>query len=646
MKDHISLLFLSLFPFLLFTTFPKSNSQEQETTTKYSNCIKPFNCGSLPPILFPFWGDVERPRYCGGRNEFKLSNCSDPYQYPSLHTNSHQFQVFHINSNNYTMAMKMVREDADYETCDPPLSNNTLSPTLFQYTQNVYNITVFYDCSYHVSFAKNLTCPSNYNEYVFYVDEKIDPYKISELEHICGNRSILHVMVDSVVEPVADFIDLKEVVEKGFEVYYDSIEEDELNCKRCRDSKGICGRTDTDQYQFSCHCPDGSEASLQCQSNTSYSWNWKRKIFIGVIAGVSGFFICIIIICCFRIKSSTWKINFWMTTKGDQDIEAFLKNHGDLNLKRYKFSDVKKMTNTFKEKLGQGGFGAVYKGKLLTGCPVAVKILIASKNNGEDFINEVASISRTSHVNVVALLGFSFEGHKKALIYEFMANGSLEKFIYKNVGETTPSLSWEILNDIAKGIARGLEYLHRGCNTRILHFDIKPHNILLDENLCPKISDFGLAKLCPRKESIISMSDARGTIGYVAPEVWNRNFGGVSHKSDVYSYGMMLLEMAGGRKNINAEASHSSEIYFPHWIYKRLEVDGHLGLNAAVTTAEDDIAKKLTLVGLWCIQTFPSDRPTISKVIEMLEGNMNSLEVPPKPVLSSPTRSVPESSTT
>jgi len=149
---------------------------------------------------------------------------------------------------------------------------------------------------------------------------------------------------------------------------------------------------------------------------------------------------------------------------------------------------------------------------------------------------------------------------------------SLDKLIYNKGLGTIPSLSWEILYQISKGIARGLGYLHRGCSTQNLHFDIKPHNILLDENFCPKISDFGLARLCPKKESIISMSNARGTMGYVAPELWNRNFGGVSHKSDVYSYGMMLLEMVGGRKNLHADASHTSGIYFPYWVYKRLDV--------------------------------------------------------------------------
>jgi len=352
-----------------------------------------------------------------------------------------------------------------------------------------------------------------------------------------------------------------------------------------------------------------------------------------------------ITICYFRGKSPVQEVKFRFRTKNDKNIETFLKEHGALLQKRYKFSEIKKMTNSFNIKLGQGGFGVVYKGKLFNGCLVAVKILNASKGNGEEFINEVASITRTSHVNVVALLGFCFEGRKKALVYEYMSNGSLDKFIYNKGPESIASLSWDNLHQIANGIARGLEYLHRGCATRILHFDIKPHNILLDENFCPKISDFGLAKLCLKKDSIVSMSDQRGTMGYVAPEVWNRHFGGVSHKSDVYSYGMMLLEMVGGRKNINADASHTSEIYYPHWVYNRLELDTNLRRDWVMDTDEDEIAKRMTIVGMWCIQTFPNDRPTMSKVIEMLEVSMSFLEIPPKPLLSSPTRSISMSST-
>ncbi|KAJ7969152.1 Receptor-like kinase [Quillaja saponaria] len=228
----------------------------------------------------------------------------------------------------------------------------------------------------------------------------------------------------------------------------------------------------------------------------------------------------------------------------------------------------KKITNSFTEEVGRGGFGKVYKGKLPNGCLVAVKLLDASKRNGEGFVNEVSSISRTSHVNIVILLGFCLEGNRKALIYEFVPNGSLANFIYNDrmtPNNTSPPLSWEKLQQIALGIVRGLEYLHQGCNARILHLDIKPQNILLDENFSPKIADLGLAKLCQGRDSITSMMLARGTLGYIAPEGWYRSFG-ISNKSDVYSYGMMILEMAEGRKNLNTEASHSSLLYFPQRI--------------------------------------------------------------------------------
>ncbi|XP_031282979.1 PR5-like receptor kinase [Pistacia vera] len=343
-------------------------------------------------------------------------------------------------------------------------------------------------------------------------------------------------------------------------------------------------------------------------------------------------------------RSSDNYMIFWKKKASNyQKIETFFRNNGSLAPKRYNYSGIKKMTNSFRDKLGEGGYGGVYKGKLLDGRNVAVKVLKEGKGNGEEFINEVASISRTSHVNIVALLGFCFEGSKRALVYEFMSNGSLEKFIYEKSMETNQKLTWETLYQIAVGIARGLEYLHRGCSTRILHFDIKPHNILLDEEFCPKISDFGLAKICLKKESIISLIGARGTIGYIAPEVVSRNFGEVSHKSDVYSYGMMILEMVGGRKNVDIGVDRTSEIYFPHWIYSRLELDEELGLKDIESEEDQECARKMIMVSLWCIQTNPSDRPTISRVVDMLKGSISSLQFPPKPFLSSP-RSAPRDS--
>ncbi|RVW74446.1 Rust resistance kinase Lr10 [Vitis vinifera] len=231
------------------------------------------------------------------------------------------------------------------------------------------------------------------------------------------------------------------------------------------------------------------------------------------------------------------------------------------------------MTNSFKDKLGQGGFGSVYKGKLKSGRVVAVKVLVMSKADGQDFINEVATIGRIHHINVVKLVGFCIEGSKWALIYDFMPNGSLDKFIFPKHENNTP-LSWERLYKIALGVGRGIEYLHQGCDMKILHFDIKPHNILLDEDFTPKVSDFGLAKLYSTDESIVSLTKARGTMGYIAPELFYKNIGCISNKADVYSFGMLLMEMMK-----------------------------------------------------------PTDRPSMSKALKMLEGEIELLQMPPKPAL-------------
>ncbi|CAA3008017.1 rust resistance kinase Lr10-like [Olea europaea subsp. europaea] len=200
------------------------------------------------------------------------------------------------------------------------------------------------------------------------------------------------------------------------------------------------------------------------------------------------------------------------------------------------------MTKGFREKLGEGGYGSVYKGKIRSGRDVAVKILGKNKSNGQDFINEVSTTGRIHHVNIVRLVGYCANMSKCALVYDFMPNGSLEKYLSCQQGGTY-SLTWEKKHAIALGVVRGIEYLHRGCDMRILHFDIKPHNILLDDNFTPKISDFGLAKSYPIEKSIVTITTAQGTIGYVAPELINRGIGSISYKADVYSFGMLLMQM-------------------------------------------------------------------------------------------------------
>ncbi|KAL7215681.1 hypothetical protein ACSBR1_027768 [Camellia fascicularis] len=253
--------------------------------------------------------------------------------------------------------------------------------------------------------------------------------------------------------------------------------------------------------------------------------------------------------------------------KEDQmKIERFLEDYKALKPTRYTYAEIKKITDNFKEKLGQRGYGTVYKGKFSNDVHIAAKIL-----------------------------------------------NDLEKFISSN--QEKCSLGWERLQGIALGIAKGIEYLHQGCDQRILHFDIKPHSILLDHNFNPKISDFGLAKLCLKEQSVVSMTTPRGIVGYIAPEVFSRNFENASYKSDVYSFGMLLLEMVGGRKNTHVTTQNTSEVYFPEWIYDRLNHE-----HGIVVEEDGDakIVKQITIVGLWCIQWYPGDRPSIKVVVQML----------------------------
>jgi len=356
----------------------------------------------------------------------------------------------------------------------------------------------------------------------------------------------------------------------------------------------------------------------------------RLKLILGVSSVLATM---IIIVIVGKVRAN----NMRKSDLNEKNMEAVVM------LKRFSYVQVKKMTKSFENVLGKGGFGTVYKGKLPDGSrDVAVKILKESNEDGEDFINEIASMSRTSHANIVSLLGFCYEGRKKAIIYELMPNGSLDKFISKNM---SAKMEWKTLYNIAVGVSHGLEYLHSHCVSRIVHFDIKPQNILIDGDLCPKISDFGLAKLCKNNESIISMLHARGTIGYIAPEVFSQNFGGVSHKSDVYSYGMVVLEMIGARNIGRAQNAGSSNtsMYFPDWIYKDLEKGEIMSFLADQITEEEDekIVKKMVLVGLWCIQTNPYDRPPMSKVVEMLEGSLEALQIPPKPLLCLPAITAP-----
>uniref|UniRef100_A0A803PX25 Receptor-like serine/threonine-protein kinase n=1 Tax=Cannabis sativa TaxID=3483 RepID=A0A803PX25_CANSA len=300
-----------------------------------------------------------------------------------------------------------------------------------------------------------------------------------------------------------------------------------------------------------------------------------------------------------------------------------------INLHTFTYAKLEKATNGFKELLGKGAFASVFKGVLSFDdiqCLVAVKKLEHMvKENDQEFKAEVTAIGRTNHKNLVQLIGFCNEGLHRLLIYEYMSNGSLASFLFGSSNKP----KWHQRMNIALGIARGLFYLHEECSTQILHCDIKPQNILLDDSYTARISDFGLAKML-KTDQTRTTTGIRGTKGYVAPE-WFRNMP-VTVKVDVYSYGILLLELICCRKNVEEYVEDDAQMILGDWAY-----DCYAGGNLHFLVENDDEAsqdmkrvEKYVMVALWCIQEDPSLRPTMKKVILMLEGTIE-VSIPPDP---------------
>ncbi|XP_024960265.1 G-type lectin S-receptor-like serine/threonine-protein kinase At5g24080 [Cynara cardunculus var. scolymus] len=295
----------------------------------------------------------------------------------------------------------------------------------------------------------------------------------------------------------------------------------------------------------------------------------------------------------------------------------------------FNFRDLQNRTNHFSELLGTGGFGSVYKGSLGDGTLIAVKKLDRMLPHGErEFVTEVNTIGSMHHMNLVRLCGYCSEGSQRLLVYEFMKNGSLDKWLFPSHKTRERLLEWPTRFQIAVGTAQGIAYFHEQCRNRIIHCDIKPENILLDENFCPKVSDFGLAKLMGREHSqVVTM--VRGTRGYLAPE-WISNRP-VTVKADVYSYGMLLLEIVGGRRNLDMSFD-ADDFFFPGWAFKGMQNGDAMKvadrrLEGAVE--ENEVLRALK-VGFWCIQDDVSMRPSMSEVVMMLEGSVEINE-PPMP---------------
>ncbi|XP_017982175.1 PREDICTED: G-type lectin S-receptor-like serine/threonine-protein kinase RLK1 [Theobroma cacao] len=303
----------------------------------------------------------------------------------------------------------------------------------------------------------------------------------------------------------------------------------------------------------------------------------------------------------------------------------------ETNLRLFTYKELAEATNGFEEKLGRGAFGVVYKGTTRMSASgsrisIAVKKLDRVVTDGDkEFKTEINVIGRTHHKNLVQLLGICEEGEQRLLVYEFLSNGTLAEYLF---GNRKPS--WCQRTQIALGVARGLVYLHEECSTQIIHCDIKPQNILLDDNYNARISDFGLSKLLMMDQTQTKTA-IRGTKGYVAPE-WFRNLP-VTVKVDVYSFGVLLLEIICCRRSVvDEEMGDEGNIILTYWAYdcySEGKIDALVSKDMEVMNDTKSLERFL-MVAFWCIQEDPCLRPSMRKVIQMLEGVVH-VTVPPNP---------------
>ncbi|KAJ3679429.1 hypothetical protein LUZ60_017440 [Juncus effusus] len=296
------------------------------------------------------------------------------------------------------------------------------------------------------------------------------------------------------------------------------------------------------------------------------------------------------------------------------------------SLVAFRYDDLQRMTRCFSERLGGGSFGSVFKGIMHDSGFVAVKRLEGMLQVGEkQFRSEVSTIGTIQHVNLVRLRGFCSERANRLLVYEYMPNGSLDKQLFQ---QNVTTLDWNKRYQIALGTARGLAYLHESCRDYIIHCDIKPENILLDESFVPKVADFGMVKLIGRDFSRV-LTTMRGTIGYLAPE-WISGVA-ITPKTDVYSYGLVVLEIISGRRNTE-KLKQGDIFYFPLLVAR--EVNEGNTLTLLDPRLKEDLnqeeVERACRIACWCIQDDENNRPSMGHVVQVLEGVLD-VSLPPIP---------------
>ncbi|CAL5209770.1 unnamed protein product [Lathyrus oleraceus] len=374
-----------------------------------------------------------------------------------------------------------------------------------------------------------------------------------------------------------------------------------------------------------------SAVSIQPQLSPPSSGKSNVAMIIGIVVAIVVAVVLLIIGCYFLRKRARRKYNYDTTfIQGSSSIRR--EDLTDIDCLQFDFATIEAATNCFSDenKIGRGGFGVVYKGILPDGHEIAVKRLsVTSLQGAIEFKNEVSLVAKLQHRNLVRMFGFCLEGREKILVYEYIPNKSLDHFLFDPAKQR--DLDWSKRYKIVVGIARGILYLHEDSQLRIIHRDLKASNVLLDENMNPKISDFGMARIFQADQTQVNTRRIVGTYGYMSPEYAMR--GQFSVKSDVFSFGVLVLEIVSGKKNTDSNQWNDADDDLLSYAWKKWSEQTPLELLDPMlreSYSRNEVMRCIH-IGLLCIQESPHDRPSMETVALMLNSYSVTLSLPRQP---------------
>ncbi|XP_004290450.1 PREDICTED: probable serine/threonine-protein kinase At1g18390 isoform X4 [Fragaria vesca subsp. vesca] len=627
----------------------------------YTLLSLPITCGSVKSnISYPFWGS-NRPEYCG-KSGFEVT-CNNTV--PMITMKKINFRILDMSNSTTTPTptVTVAREDYWNTLCPPSYIDTDLNFSLFEYASGPQNVSFYYGCnaagSSELSLFTSITHECSSTVTVSFLTEN----QIAKLPNPTLLASCAPVVVVPVSAAAAEALDKNETstiqsaVDGGFELNVQ--DDDTVLCNDCVGSGGFCGQ-DTTNAEFICYCQNSTSASTCVSTSappnsaTNSSTGKSTSIKIGFAVGgaiLFGIFVGFYVYYCLQRKkkraaeAQSKEIPTPLTSKSTAPPSTSLsqfesipsypsftsKSRSDLGkastyfgVQVFSYAELEEATENFNpaKELGDGGFGTVYYGKLHDGRVVAVKRLYENNfKRVEQFMNEVEILTRLEHQNLVKLYGCtSRRSRELLLVYEYISNGTVADHLHGKRKESG-FLSWPVRLSIAIETADALTFLHRN---DVIHRDVKTNNILLDDEFCVKVADFGLSRLFPNDQTHVSTAP-QGTPGYVDPEYYQCYQ--LTDKSDVYSFGVVLIELISSLQAVDTNR-HRHDINLANLAINKIQnhlvnelVDPLLGYDKDYSVRI--MATAVAELAFRCLQQEKDMRPTMEEVLEGLKAIQN-----------------------